>query len=136
MVLVMEPLPPKAFTSTGLIRVGNACRYTRDGLIAAWRDEAAFRQESVFVIVALVLMAALPLPLTASWPLIASALFVWVVELLNTAMEAVVDLASPTLHPLAKKAKDAGSAAVAMAMAVLALVWAFVLWPLLAARIG
>ncbi len=126
----MEILPPKAFTSTGFTRVRNACLYTRDGMIAAWRDEAAFRQESIFILLALVLMVALPLPLLQSWPLLASALFVWSVELMNTALEAVVDLASPTLHPLAKKAKDAGSAAVAMALFVLGLVWIFVLWPL------
>lgn len=132
----MEPLPPKAYTSTGLTRVINACLYTRDGLIAAWRDEAAFRQEALFVLLALGLMVFLPLPLLASWPLLASALFVWVIELLNTALEAVVDLASPALHPLAKKAKDAGSAAVAMSIAVMALIWASVLWPLLAARMG
>ncbi len=127
----MEPNPPKPYTSTGLRRVINAARYTTDGLKATWRDEAAFRQETLFVLGALVLMLLLPLSLLQSWPLLASALFVWVVELLNTAIEAVVDLASAELHPLAKKAKDTGSAAVAMAIGVMALVWAGVLWPVI-----
>ena len=118
--------------STGLTRMRNACRYTGDGLRATWREEAAFREESVLVLAALALMIFLPLPLAHSWPLLASALFLWTVELLNTAMEAVVDLASPQLHPLAKKAKDAGSAAVAMALGLLGLVWIFTLWPLFA----
>ena len=52
----------------------------------------------------------------------------WITELLNSAIENVVDLASPDLHPLAKKAKDMGSAAQFVALTLMLLVWAMILW--------
>lgn len=113
---------------TGLRRVWNAFHYSLAGLRAAWHSEDAFRQE--------VLLAALLLPLAFWLPasgsgralLVGSVLLVLIVELLNSAVEATVDRISFELHDLAKRAKDYGSAAVALALLLCAIVWLAVLW--------
>lgn len=111
----------------GLTRLINALGYSRDGLAAAWKNEAAFREE--------VLLAAIALPL-AVWLghngieralLIGSVLFVLIVEILNSAVEAVVDKASPEKHELAKRAKDMGSAAVLLSLLNALVVWLCIL---------
>ena len=107
----------------GLERLWNATRYSRDGFLAAYRDEEAFRQ--------IVHVAALGLPLAwllgESWGdsilLSAVLLLAMIVELLNSAIENVVDRISLELHPLAKKAKDMGSAAQFTAQSLIVLVW-------------
>lgn len=111
----------------GLVRLWNALGYTRDGLRAAWRTEAAFREE--------VLLAALAIPLALYLGrsgieralMVGSVLLVLIVEILNSSIEAVVDKASPEKHELAKRAKDMGSAAVFLALVNAAATWAFVL---------
>ncbi len=113
---------------TGLRRIWNAFRYSLAGLGAAFRNESAFRQEC--------LLAAILIPLacftSASGPgkalLIGSVLLVLVAELVNSAIEAVVDRVSLERHPLAKRAKDIGSAAVLVALVNLAATWPLVLW--------
>lgn len=112
---------------TGLRRIYNALFYAIDGLKAALRHEEAFRQE--------VLLAALLIPLALWLPvgalgkalMIASVLLVLIVELLNSAVEAVVDRISLEQHQLAKRAKDIGSAAVMLALANAVIVWVLVL---------
>lgn len=112
---------------TGLTRVINAAGYSWQGLRAAYRHEAAFRQE---------LWLALWLAPLALWLgedgvdyalLIGSLLLVLIVELLNSALEAVVDRIGEEHHELAGRAKDIGSAAVFVALVNVALVWFFVL---------
>lgn len=113
----------------GLTRLFNALGYSRDGLVSAWCNEAAFREE--------VLLAAIAVPL-AFWfghsgieraLMIGSVLLVLIVEILNSALEAVVDKASPEKHELAKRAKDMGSAAVLLSLLNAGVVWACLLWP-------
>jgi diacylglycerol kinase (ATP) len=112
----------------GLVRLRNAFGYSCEGLAAAWKNEAAFREET--------LLAAIAIPL-ALWLgqngieralLIASILLIPIVEILNSALEAIVDKASPEKHELAKRAKDMGSAAVLLALSLAAVVWVCVLW--------
>lgn len=113
---------------TGLRRVWNALHYSLEGLSAAYRHEDAFRQE--------VLLAALLIPLALFLPvaslgkalMIACVLLVLVVELLNSAIEAVVDRVSLENHRLAKRAKDIGSAAVLVSLVNVALVWGLALF--------
>ena len=112
----------------GLTRLINALGYSKHGLSAAWKNEAAFRQE--------VLLAAVTLPLAFYLGqtgieralLAGSILFILIVEILNSAVEAVVDKASPEKHELAKRAKDMGSAAVLLSLLNAAVIWACVLW--------
>jgi len=113
----------------GITRLINALGYSRDGLTAAWKNEAAFREE--------VLLAAVTIPLAFYLGrtgvdralMIGSIILVLIVEILNSAVEAVVDKASPEKHELAKRAKDMGSAAVLLSLVNAAAVWACVLWP-------
>jgi diacylglycerol kinase (ATP) len=123
-----DPLP--VFKSTGgLRRVLNATRYSLAGLRAAARHEASFRQE---------LLVGVPLLLAVPWLapgrvegllMAGSVLLVWVVELLNSALEALADAVSAAPHPLVGRAKDIGSAAVMISLLLAGLVWAVVLWP-------
>ena len=114
----------------GLVRLWNALGYSRDGIAAAWQTEAAFREE--------VLLAAIAIPLAFYLGktgvdralMVGSIILILIVEILNSAVEAVVDKASPEKHELAKRAKDMGSAAVLLSLMNAAVIWACVLWPM------
>ncbi|WP_069472722.1 diacylglycerol kinase [Candidatus Marithrix sp. Canyon 246] len=113
---------------TGLLRLIKAFGYSLAGLKAAFIHEAAFRQE---VILSLLLIP-LALFLGANGierALLISGLFVVLIaELFNSAIEAVADRISEEKHPLIKRAKDIGSAAVLVALCYAVLVWLLVLW--------
>ena len=116
--IVSKP-PPRI----GPARLLPALRYALQGLAGAWRTEGAFRQE---VLVAVVLVPGaffIPVSRLEQLALAASVLFVIVVELLNSSLEAAVDRISTERHPLSGHAKDAGSAAVFMAIAIASLTW-------------
>jgi len=113
--------------ATGLTRIIRATGYSMAGFRYAWRNEAAFRQETVLCLVLLPLAFRLGETGTEKALLAASVLIVLVAELLNSALEALVDLTSPEHHPLAGAAKDMGSAAVFVSLALTALVWACIL---------
>lgn len=115
--------------ATGLQRILNATRYSLDGLAAAVRHEAAFRQELALVVALLPLGLWLGNDGVERALLAGGVLMVLVVELLNSAIEAVVDRVSLEDHDLAKRAKDYGSAAVMLALATAGLVWILVLMP-------
>jgi len=115
--------------ATGLQRILNATRYSLDGLRQAVRHETAFRQE----LLAIVGLAPLALWLGENGVersmMIASLILVLIVELINSAIEATQDRISLDRHPLAKHAKDFGSAAVMLALANAVLVWLLILLP-------
>ena len=118
-----------AFKSrSGLLRVAGAMRYSLAGLASAWKHEHAFRQELCVIVPAVVV--ALLLPVTALKKLLlgSTMVLVLVVELLNSAIEAVVDRVSLERHPLSKNAKDFGSAAVMLSVLLAVVAWAVVLW--------
>lgn len=112
---------------TGLERLVHATGYSLAGLRAAWRHEAAFRQELALCAV----LAPLGLWLGADGVeralLLGSLGLVLVTELVNSALEAAVDRHGPERHPLAGRAKDAGSAAVLVALLLAGLTWLLVL---------
>lgn len=97
------------------------------GLRAAWRYEASFRLESCLVIVLLPIGAWLGNGAVEKALLCGSLLLVLSMELLNSAIEAVVDKVSPEFHELAGRAKDMGSAAVLLLMLNVALSWGLIL---------
>jgi diacylglycerol kinase (ATP) len=113
----------------GLARLWNALGYSRDGLGAAWKNEAAFREEVLLAIITLPLALYLGKTGPDRALLTGSIILILIVEILNSAVEAVVDKASPEKHELAKRAKDMGSAAVLLSLVNAATVWACVLWP-------
>ncbi|MDH5338627.1 MAG: diacylglycerol kinase [Rubrivivax sp.] len=127
----MKPSPgDSAFKSRGgLGRVWRALGYSMAGLRAALRHEAAFRQE---LALGLPLMGLAPWVAPGRWAalaMIASILLVLVVELLNSAVEALADAVSPEPHPMLGRAKDLGSAAVMLSLLLAAATWAVALWP-------
>jgi diacylglycerol kinase (ATP) len=112
---------------TGITRLLRAFGYSFQGFLHAWREEAAFRQE--------VLLAGLVIPAGLYFGnsgveralLVSPMLLVLVVEILNSAVEAVVDRSGTERHPLAGMAKDMGSAAVMLSFALLGTVWFLIL---------
>ena len=114
--------------TTGLQRIINATRYSMLGFRAAYRNEAAFRQELLLVACAVLAAAFLADTLLQWLLLVGTGLSVLIVELLNSAIEAVVDHASPEWHELAGRAKDMGSAAVFTSLMLMALTWGVVVW--------
>ncbi|MCK9509810.1 MAG: diacylglycerol kinase [Pigmentiphaga sp.] len=120
-----DPIPPVSrFKSVpGWRRLAAAFRYSWQGLRAAWRYEAAFRQELLLAVVlvpAAFWLARTPLEMIVLLLPVAAVL---VVELLNSAIEAVADALSAEYHVLLGRAKDLGSAAVWLCLAVLFAVW-------------
>jgi len=113
---------------TGLDRVIRATGYSLEGLVAAYRGESAFRQETWLAVV--LLPAAFWVG--RSWVevslLVGSVLLVMIVELLNSGIEAAIDRVSFELHDLSKRAKDLASAAVLLSLLLCGGVWAAALW--------
>ena len=111
----------------GLTRLINALGYSRDGLRAAWRNEAAFREELLLAAIAIPLAVVLAHNGVERALMIGSVLLILIVEILNSAVEAIVDKASPEKNELAKRAKDMGSAAVLLALLNAAVIWLCIL---------
>ncbi len=124
----MTPRPPPPENNVGLARIGRAFFYSRDGLLAAWKHEAAFRQECLLALILIPLALWLNVSGLAKALMIGSVMLVLIVELLNSAIEAVVDIASPEIQELAKRAKDIGSAAVFLSLMNVLAVWSLVLF--------
>ncbi|MBV7598997.1 diacylglycerol kinase [Aeromonas sp. sia0103] len=109
--------------ATGVTRVINATGYSMKGLKSAWINEAAFRQELVLVLLLMPLACWLGDSLNQILLLIVISWLVVIVEVLNSAIEAVVDRIGSEHHELSGRAKDLGSAAVFIALGLNALVW-------------
>ena len=107
----------------GIRRLFNAFVYSLSGLVLAFRHESAFRQEVALAAVLVPIACMLQVPLVERVLLICSVLFVLVVELLNSSVEAAIDRIGFDTHRLSKRAKDLGSAAVLVSLAALLLVW-------------
>lgn len=122
--------------SIGPARLAGALRYSIAGFRHAARREAAFQQELLVALLLLPAVLLLPVSALERLILVLSMLFVMAVELLNSAIEATVDRISSERHPLAGQAKDMGSAAVFIALAMSALCWAVIAGPVLAAWLG
>jgi len=114
----------------GLIRILYACGYSMQGFRAAISHEAAFRQElilSVLLVPVAFWLTTKPIHLMA---MLGSLLLVLIIEMLNSALEAVVDRFGEELHLLSGRAKDMGSAAVFLAILNAMLIWGLVLYDL------
>lgn len=112
---------------TGLRRLYNAFHYSREGFLAAYHNEEAFRQEVWLLFLAVLVAALLPLPLSCVAIIAVAHLFLLIVEILNSAIEACIDRIGPELHPLSKRAKDMGSCAVLMAITIVIITWLTIL---------
>jgi diacylglycerol kinase (ATP) len=122
------------YARRGWARIVAAARNSLAGLRQAWRFEEAFRQEVALAAVMLPAAALAPVSLPERLLLAGSVILVLIVELLNSAIETVVDRISLEHHDLSARAKDIGSAAVMLALLLSAAVWAAILAPVLFAR--
>lgn len=109
--------------ATGVTRIINATGYSMKGLKSAWINEAAFRQELMLILLLMPLAFWIGDTLEQILLLVCISWLVVIVEVLNSAVEAVVDRIGPEHHELSGRAKDLGSAAVFIALALNALVW-------------
>ena len=112
--------------NTGIGRILRATRFSAQGIAAAWKNEAAFRQELLLVVV--LLPAALWLGQTALQRavLIVTLFIVLIVELINSAIEAAIDRHGNEQHELSGRAKDMGSAAVFGSLLLVVVVWGLI----------
>lgn len=113
---------------TGLDRILHAAGYSWDGLRAAYRGESAFRQETWLTLIGLPLAFWVGRDWVQVALLAGSLILVLIVELLNSAIEAVVDRVSFERHELSKRAKDIASAAVLMSLLLAGGIWGAALW--------
>ena len=114
----------------GLTRAWHAAKNSWCGIVYAFQEESAFRQELFLLIVLSPIALFLPISPLEKCALIASLIMVLVVELLNSSVEAAIDRISFDHHDLSKRAKDFGSAAVMLALLIAALLWATICIPL------
>ena len=131
-------IPPDTIESShkgkrGLRRIVNAFYYSMSGLKLAYVYEHAFRQEILGAAILLPVACLIPVTPVERVLLIGTVLLVLIVELLNSSIEAAVDRAGLDTHHLAKRAKDIGSAAVLLAMILLAMSWLLIAGPMLSA---
>lgn len=112
-----------------MLRALFALKHSYDGLRTTFRSESAFRQETVLAAVLVPCAYLLPVTAAERVMLIGSVLLILLVELLNSAIEAVVDRISLDRHELSRRAKDCGSAAVLIALLICAMTWGTLLWP-------
>jgi diacylglycerol kinase (ATP) len=111
----------------GVTRFLRAFAYSFQGFRHAWREEAAFRQEAILSAVLIPMGVYLGRSGVERALLVSPVLLILVIEILNSAVEAVVDRSGPERHPLAGMAKDMGSAAVMLSFVLLGTVWLLVL---------
>ena len=114
--------------NTGFKRIYNALIYSMAGLASAWKNEAAFRQETIVAIVLLPLAFWLGQSTNQIALLILSVFIVLIVELLNSAVEAAIDRISNERHALSKQAKDIASAAVFLSLILFTIIWGLVIF--------
>ncbi|NVK39334.1 MAG: diacylglycerol kinase [Gammaproteobacteria bacterium] len=113
----------KKFTATGLLRIFNATGYSFKGIKRAWKTEAAVRQEFLLALVLVPVAVCLAQSVTQLALMLLSLFIVVITELLNTAIEYVVDRIGTERHDLSGAAKDIASAAVFFSLAQVVCIW-------------
>jgi diacylglycerol kinase (ATP) len=114
----------------GITRAWHAAKNSWHGLVYAYKEESAFRQELTLFILLTPIALTLSISYLEKALLISSLLMVLAIELLNSSVEAAIDRISFEHHDLSKRAKDFGSAAVMLALLIALLMWAAICTPL------
>ena len=114
----------------GLARAWHAAKNSWCGLVYAFKEESAFRQELCLLVFLAPIACLLPISYLEKTFLVAALIMVLVVELLNSSVEAAIDRISFEHHDLSKRAKDFGSAAVMLTLFIAVLMWAAICLPL------
>jgi diacylglycerol kinase (ATP) len=113
----------------GFSRAWHAAKNSWCGMVYAFQEESAFRQELLLLIILSPIAILLPVSALQKAVLVASILMVMVVELLNSSVEAAIDRISFEHHDLSKRAKDFGSAAVMLTLFIAGLLWITICLP-------
>ncbi len=108
---------------TGITRLVNAFRYSCKGFASGWKTEEAIREEFILAVIMIPVACILPITLVEKLLLISVVVLVLIVEVLNSAIEAVVDRFGGEIHELSGKAKDLGSLAVLVSLFLCGGVW-------------
>nr|WP_255561359.1 MULTISPECIES: diacylglycerol kinase [unclassified Gilliamella] len=111
--------------ATGLQRIINATKYSLKGFKSAIINEAAFRQELILLILAYIIVMLIDFSIYERILLVGSIGFVMIVELINSAIECVVDRIGSERHELSGRAKDYGSAAVFLSLLLTLILWIY-----------
>ena len=112
----------------GFTRAIHAAKNSWNGLIFAYQEESAFRQELVLLVLLTPIAIILPVSVIEKALMISALLMVLAIELLNSSVEAAIDRISFEHHDLSKRAKDFGSAAVMLALLIAFIIWAAVIF--------
>jgi len=107
----------------------DSVRYSIEGFYAALKHEPSFREDLIFAILLVPFAVILPVNAVSTALMISSLFLIIIVELLNSAIEWVIDYLRPERHPLAKRIKDMASAAVFLSYLNCITIWAIILWP-------
>lgn len=118
----------KSESKSGLTRIWYATLYSFSGLKSAFKNESAFREEILVFVILLILLLSLPFSAILRIVLLFCNISVLVAELLNSAIESVVDKVSPEYDELAKQSKDMGSAAVFLTIVSTIIAWSYALY--------
>lgn len=118
----------KYIKQKGIKRLLNAGGYAIEGLVDAFKTEEAFKQELLLAAILIPVSFWIETTAVGHALLVASVLFVLLMELLNTAIETGIERISDDIHPLSKRAKDLGSAAVFVSLINLIAVWAIIIF--------
>lgn len=113
---------------TGIKRIIHAFGYSFDGLASVFKSEAAFRQDLIICIIGIVLQFFINVPKISRILMLFSLVFIIIAELINTAIETVVDRIGPEKNILSKRAKDIGSAIVFITITSVALLWLYLIF--------
>ena len=112
----------------GLSRILHAFKYSWDGLVATFKSESAFRQDLLLCSVAFILQFFLDVPFISRVLMIFSLVFIIIAELINTAIETIIDRISPDKNKLSKQAKDIGSAIVMITIISVIILWIILIY--------
>ena len=121
----MKDKPP---SKKGLTRIWLALLYSLNALRYAITRETAFQQEACIYVILLIILFFLPLSIPFKCLLFFANTLVLIVEIVNSAIESIVDMKSPDYHDDAKRAKGLGSAAVLISLALAVALWIFAIY--------
>jgi diacylglycerol kinase (ATP) len=109
-------------------RIWRAFRHSFRGLTTVWKSETSFRQEIILCIALFPVIFLLPVDYLAKSLMVFSLILILIMELINSAIETIIDRISAEKHPLSKKAKDIGSSLVLLAFANAIIIWIIILF--------
>ena len=116
---------------SGIQRILNAFKYSYEGFISAFKSEEALKQDVIVFVIFTIIALLLPICFFKTAILISSLLFIIFAELVNTAIETIIDRISEEYHELSKKAKDIGSCLVLLSFINAILIWSSIIYTLL-----